>query len=99
MDTGKKGSLPEIFRPILWSYRFENMDTEKDKHTIITQAINYGMLEHWRWIKNVYGQKEIQNVVESMPKTALRRHVRKLADLLFGLDTEHFKYASGSSHD
>lgn len=95
----RPAALPEMFRPILWSYRFEDMDIKKNKRTIITQAINYGNLEHWRWINHAYGQEEVRNVIKGIPKTALRKHVRKLAAFLFGFSEEAFTYASGSSHE
>ncbi|OGY37940.1 MAG: hypothetical protein A3E36_01580 [Candidatus Andersenbacteria bacterium RIFCSPHIGHO2_12_FULL_45_11b] len=85
MNTNEKGSLPEIFRPILWSYRFEDMDIKKHKQAIIIQAINYGTLEHWRWIDRTYGREEIRKVMQEISSTTLRAHVKKLAFLLFGL--------------
>ena len=80
-----KEKLPEIFRPILWSYRFEDMDVEKHKNTIIIQAINYGTLEHWRWINRTYGRGHVRKVMQENPETTFRSHVRKLASLLFGV--------------
>jgi hypothetical protein len=45
------GTVPEIFRPILWSYDFDRIDPVKHRKTLIVQAINYGSLAHWRWLR------------------------------------------------
>ena len=49
------GELPPLFRPLLWSYDFSNIDADKHRKTIIVHALNYGTLKHWRWIKKHYG--------------------------------------------
>lgn len=89
----KQKKLPEIFRPILWSYRFEDVDIEKHKNTIIIQAINYGTLEHLRWIVRAYSEQEVREVLQQVPVTSIRSHVRKLVSLLFGFDDQEFNYA------
>lgn len=89
----KQEKLPEMFRPILWSYRFEDMDIQDDKNTIIIQAVNYGTLEHLRWIVRAYSEQEVKEVLRQVPVTAIRSHVRKLVMLLFGFDDQEFNYA------
>ncbi len=91
-------SLPEIFRDVLWSYKVENLDIEKNKKTIIIQALNYGTLDHWRWLEETYGQGEIQNVLQELPKTALRKHVRKLVTLIFNTKEQDFNHALRSAN-
>jgi len=98
MSKDEKMRLPNTFRPIMWSYQFADIDIEKNKTTIIIQAINYGTLEHWRWINRTYGQETIRDVVHKRAGTALRKHVRQLAALLFGFNAEQLEYASRSSH-
>lgn len=84
-------TLPESFRPLLWSYNFAAISAEKHQKLIITQAINYGTLTQWRWIARRYGKVRVKNVLEHIPETALRPRARRLAALLFGV--EHFAYA------
>lgn len=43
-SKGKKDHLPESFRPFFWSYRFEDLDPQKHKKTVIVQLVNYGTL-------------------------------------------------------
>lgn len=66
----------------MWSYDFEKVDPVKIKKTIIKQALNYGTLEHWRWIKNFYGIDEITSVLKGTPD-AINENTRALADLVF----------------
>ena len=78
-------SLPEFFKPLLWSYDFDSLDLSKNKKDIILNAINYGDLKHWRWIINYYGKDEVKKVLESVSVWELRSRVRKLASLIFEL--------------
>lgn len=77
--------LPEIFKPLLWSYRFSAVDTEEQQKTIIVNAINYGDLRHWRWIAAYYGRETVREVLERIPASELRPRARKLASLLFSI--------------
>ncbi len=83
--------LPAFFKPILWSYDFSKIDIERDKHTIIVNALNYGDLTHWRWLVDCYGKEEIQRVIGKAPATEFRSRVRPLIQLLFNV--RHFNYA------
>ena len=74
--------LPESFRPLLWSYDFEKIDPEKHKKTIIVNAINYGDLDHWRWLYNTY-HDNISEILANLQFTEFRPEVRELAGLIF----------------
>lgn len=90
--------LPEFFRPLMWSYQFEKIDPQNHKKLIITQAINYGALAHWRWIVGTYGKEEVRHILQEVPVTSLRRHVIRLVSLLFKISAKEFNYASRGSH-
>jgi hypothetical protein len=75
-------TLPSYFKPILWSYSFKDIDPEKDKKPIIVNAINYGDLKHWRWLKKRY---QVADVLANISASELRDRSRKLAGLLFGI--------------
>jgi hypothetical protein len=94
MDT--RSRVPELFRPILWSYDFDRLHPEKDQRTLIVQAINYGTLDHWRWIAQRYGIDAVREILSSVPATELRPRVRRLTELLFDID--HFNYAPRGTH-
>lgn len=82
-------SLPDFFRPLMWSYDFNLLDLEENKRTIILNTINYGDLKHWRWIAKHYGKDEVKKVLESIPAWALRNRVRKLVSLIFSPDLNY----------
>lgn len=75
--------LPDNFRSVLWSYNFEKCDPKKMKNTIITNAIAYGDLEHWRWIKSFYGVPDVQKVLNNISVSTVRPSAIKLAKLMF----------------
>lgn len=77
--------LPQSFRSLLWSYDFSEIDSEKDKKIIIVNAINYGDLEHWRWLVRQYGKETVKNTLENIPATEIRPRALKLAVLIFSL--------------
>jgi len=88
--------LPDIFKPILWSYDFDRIDPVKNEKTIIVQAINYGTLAHWRWLRERYGRVAVCHVLSTVPATEIRPRARWLASLVFGVD--QFNYAPRGTH-
>lgn len=78
-------SLPDFFRPLMWSYDFDSLDLNKNKKSIIINTINYGDLKHWRWVVKRYGKSEVKKVLENIPAWELRSRVRKLVSLIFSL--------------
>lgn len=83
-NEGNMAKLPENFRPILWSYDFEKCDPEKMKNTIIVNAVSYGDLNHWRWLKSFYGTQDVQKVLDNISVSAVRPSAMKLAKIMFG---------------
>ena len=92
----KKLTLPETFRPLLWSYDFNRIHPLKHKKYIIVQALNYGTLLHWRWITRTYGVEGVRNVLTHIPVTELKPRTRLLASIMFGV--EHFNHAPRGTH-
>lgn len=89
-------TLPDTFRPLLWSYGFNRIDPVKHKNTIVLQTINYGTLAQWRWLVQNYGLAGVRDALSSIPATAIRPRARRLAALMFGID--HFNYAPRGTH-
>ena len=89
-------TLPKAFRPLFWSYRFNELDPKDDKKMVIVQLINYGTLRHWAWLVHEYGMEEIKRVIESIPATEIKPRTRALASLLFGITD--WNYAQRGAH-
>lgn len=79
-------TLPQSFKPLLWSYDFSRINPKKDKKLIIINTINYGDLEQWRWLIRTYGKKEIKDILEHVPASEIRRHVHRLVSLIFNVE-------------
>jgi hypothetical protein len=88
--------VPDTFRPILWSYDFDRVDPVKHQKTLIVQAINYGTLAQWRWLRETYGLDSVRQVLGAVAVTEIRPRVRRLASLMFGVD--RFNYAPRGTH-
>ena len=86
---------PEFFKPLLWSYNFDSLDLDANQKTVILAAINYGNLEHWRWVKKYYGQNAVAKILATVPATEFKRRAGKLAEILFNVK---LNYAPRSAH-
>jgi hypothetical protein len=89
-------TLPETFRPLLWSYDFDRVDPLRHKKTIVVQAINYGTLAQWRWLIRSYGRDGVREVLANISASELRPRAQRLASLVLGVD--HLNYAPRGSH-
>ncbi len=92
----QNGTLPETFRPLLWSYDFSRIDPLKHKKTIIVQALNYGTLAHWRWLVQSYGREGVRDELTHVPASEIKPRSLRLASLVFGV--ERFNYAPRGTH-
>lgn len=79
--------LPEMFRPLLWGLRWEDIDLEKNKTDIILNIINEGTLEQWRWLIKTYGKKVIRQTLAERLASELHPESRELARIVFDLPT------------
>jgi hypothetical protein len=75
--------LPAMFKPLLWSYDFDRCDPIAMEKTVIKQALNYGTMEHWRWIKSFYGDQRIRDALSRVRMGEINPKTRKLAELFF----------------
>lgn len=90
--------LPEMFRPLLWSYVFKTIEPDEHYKEIIINAINYGDLKHWRWLINYYGWDRLREVITTVPVTEFRPRVVRLISLLFHIPQNEFNYAPRGAH-
>jgi hypothetical protein len=78
-----KQKLPDFFKPLFWSTNFNALDLDLNKKIIILTTVNYGDLNHWRWVKNYYGKDQLRNVLKQAPATEFKPRAGKLAEILF----------------
>lgn len=89
-STNQHG-LPDMFRPLLWSFKWEDMDPIEDKEDIVVNTVNDGTLEHWRWLIDTYGKKEVKRVLEGRLASEIYPESRNLARVIFGIG--HLRHA------
>lgn len=94
--VANKHGLPEMFRPLLWSYRFEDIDPDVHFHELVVNTINYGTLQHWRWLQEHYGRERLQEILKDCLETELNRESKNLAKVLFNI--RYFRHARGSAY-
>lgn len=78
-------NLPKSFRPLLWSLKWDDVDSNKDKSDIILSVVNEGTLEHWRWIIKTYGREAIRETLAKRIATEFHPESRNLAKVVFDL--------------
>jgi hypothetical protein len=78
-----KKQPPKIFKPLLWGLKWNALDVWEDREDIILAALNYGKLEHLRWIIKTYGKDEIRKVLSRRLETEIYPESRHLARVLF----------------
>lgn len=81
----KRKKLPSIFRPLLWSLAWKDIDIEEDKEDIIVNTVNHGELKHWKWITKTYGKKTIKRILENRLDSELHPESRNLAKIIFSV--------------
>lgn len=77
--------LPESFRPLLWSLKWDDVDINKDKNDIILNTVNEGTLDQWRWILQTYGKEVIRETLAKRLATEFHPESRNLARVIFDL--------------
>jgi len=83
--------MPIFFRPLLWSFRWEDVDVQRNKEEIIVNTINEGTIDHWRWIVETYGKSEIRKILENRLASEFHPESRNLAKVLFSFS--RFRHA------
>lgn len=78
--------MPERMRSLFWWIHFDKINPEEEAGLVVSQVINYGDLEDWKWIKNRYGRDRIVRILCIYPITQFRPSVLKLASAIFNFD-------------
>ncbi len=89
-------TIPDFFKPLLWSYDSSRIDPARDQRLIIVATINYGQWRHWQWLARAYGAQTLRRAIAEIPASEFRPQALKLAALLFRVGA--MKYASRSAY-
>lgn len=56
----KSQKLDKSFKPLFWSYDFDKLDPEKDKHLIIHQVLALGTMKNLKKLFKIYSKQEVK---------------------------------------
>jgi hypothetical protein len=54
------GLLPELLRPLFWSYRFETLRLPDDEDLVMLHVLAYGSPDHRAWLQRRFGDAGIR---------------------------------------
>ena len=60
-------SLPRSFWPLVWSINAEKIDVQMDRRYIIHQLLQFGDLDAFEWLKEMYTLPTLQKIFKEMP--------------------------------
>lgn len=80
-----KHPLPLSFRPLLWSFRWHEIDIDEDKEDIIVNTINEGTVRQWHWLIKTYGKDAVRNVLKKRLQSEFHPESLNLAKVIFSL--------------
>ncbi len=80
-----KQKPPEIFKPLLWSLAWDEIDINEDSEDIIVGAVNEGTLEHWHWVIKTYGKEVVRQVLTRRLASEFHPESLNLARVVFSL--------------
>lgn len=90
MEKVNPAQLPEMFRPLLWSLKWPDLNVGQDKTDIIMGAINEGTMVHWQWIIRTYGKETIRQILSKRLATEFHPESYQLARVIFDLPPLHY---------
>lgn len=77
--------IPQFVAPFLWSYDIKRLDTETNKKVIIHNVLNFGSEEATDWLRGIYSNSEIQEVLRIVPASEWSKKSIALWSLVFGV--------------
>lgn len=80
-----KSPLPLSFRPLLWSFRWSEINIHEDKEDIIMNTINEGTMRQWHWLVKTYGKDVVGNVLKKRLQSEFHPESFNLAKVIFSL--------------
>ena len=96
MKTQSNTKVPGNLRPLLWSLRWKELNTEKDKEDIIVNTVNDGTLAQWKWLIKTFGKGTIRRILMGRLATEFHPESRNLARIVFNIP--RFRNAQRGAH-
>jgi len=90
----KKQKLPKDFKWLFGEYKFENINTKKDRILIIVDILNDGGLRELDWMFKVYNIEEIYKVVRSRVKSEFNSRALGIISNRLGIKKFRFQTRS-----
>lgn len=76
-------ALPKYFKSILWFSDINNLSLNKDKKTILFQALEKGQMEHLNYLADKLGKEAIYKFARHYSKKFSRKSIPAFAKALF----------------
>ncbi len=51
--------MPEYVEKLFWEYKIESIDLIKHRLSIISRVLNFGDIDSWKWLFNIYREGDI----------------------------------------
>jgi hypothetical protein len=77
--------IPTTLAPFFQEYDLATLNPQKDAHTIIERALQFGNREELRWLFSVYGQDEIASWVRQFGKEKLPQPHRAFWEIVLDI--------------
>ncbi|HAJ44833.1 MAG: hypothetical protein UV53_C0015G0013 [Candidatus Azambacteria bacterium GW2011_GWE1_42_9] len=61
----KNKKIPQKMRWLFWSYDIKTINFDRDKDYVISQVLNYGTWDDIKWLKEIYSDEEIKEIVKN----------------------------------
>jgi len=74
---------------LFWDVKREDIDLDKNRSYVISQILEYGLLNDWKLILSYYGMKQI--VQTAMDLRSLEKKALSFISQLSGIPKEKFK--------
>ena len=75
-------------RTCFWSYRLEDLDTDKHQSLIIKQILEYGNAEATAWLQSVYSKADIVAVIESSMTSEWSKKTKNYLRILYNTEPQ-----------
>jgi hypothetical protein len=75
--------LPAMAQKYFWDVNPRSLDVRKHERLIISRLLNYGRMDDWRWLIQIYGKNRLSMLLQSDSRLGVRESARNLAQILF----------------